>query len=490
MAGPFDFYGPAKRQWSCCLFFRPAGAGMMNVLDLAGRHVTLKRAASTKGGEYTGPCPGCGDGGKGAESDRFHVWPADKGGAGSYWCRQCEKAGDGIQFLMDFEGKTFPEACAALGMDLPESQPAPRSAGIRRQAPAAGFTPKPQHFPADIWREKSEKLVVESHARIKDQPKVLKWLADRGIDGETVGRFRLGWIDKHFFRPRESWGLETVLKENGKPKKLFIPRGILIPSADGNTVFRLRVRRPRADITGYQKKYYVVPGSAPMALMIGRESNAFVVVETELDAMMLYRFTGDLVGVTAMGSSSIKPDEYCHKVFSRAACILNALDFDPAGKRAWPFWEKTYPAAERWPVPVGKDPGEAYEQGVDIRTWILAGLPPAWHVARAPKPSRIKMTVPADPNSEAGDDVDLPESLRELRGLLCRYPVRIRATEKSTAMLPDSHFKDEGVVKRISELIFMEATCLEYLQVHPADIVVGKNFDEGKDWWKKLKSKD
>ena len=66
----------------------------MNVLDLAQKHVQLKKVATTKGGEWQGPCPGCGG------SDRFHVWPEKNEGEGSYWCRQCEKSGDGIQFLL------------------------------------------------------------------------------------------------------------------------------------------------------------------------------------------------------------------------------------------------------------------------------------------------------------------------------------------------------------------------------------------------------
>lgn len=39
------------------------------------------------------------------------------------------------------------------------------------------------------------------------------------------------------------------------------------------------------------------------------------------------------------------------------------------------FWEKTYPAALRWPTPEGKDPGDACKLGVDIREWVAAALP-------------------------------------------------------------------------------------------------------------------
>ena len=61
---------------------------------------------------------------------------------------------------------------------------------------------------------------------------------------------------------------------------------------------------------------------------------------------------------------------------NQAEVILVALDTDEVGiKSAWNWWLETFPKAKRWPVPAGKDPGEAYKEGVDIRKWILAGLP-------------------------------------------------------------------------------------------------------------------
>ena len=445
----------------------------MNVLELAGRHVSLKRVSSTKGGEYTGPCPGCGG------TDRFHVWPEDKGGEGGYWCRQCEKAGDGIQFLIDFEGKHFREACAILGRDLPEGSSVPQTSARRRRPAPHQFSPKPHVSPVDQWSERASKLVDEAHARIKDQAGAMKWLAGRGISEAVVDRFRLGWLDKNYFRTRESWGVETVLRDDGKPKKLFIPRGILIPSFADDSVFRLRVRRPKADIddSRNQKKYYVVPGSSPMALTAGDDARAFVIVETELDAMMIHGLAGDLVGVVAMGSSSTKPDERCHAVLAKAACILVSLDFDHAGKTAWKFWKDTYPESERWPVSEGKDPGEAYERGVDIRAWVLAGLPPAWHVAVPCRRAPTRVADAASESKRANNVPPLPESVLELRDLLTRYPVRIRASSKSLKMLTAENFRNEHILKRISQLMFMDASCFEYLNGHPDDVVDGRNFD-------------
>ncbi|MDY7038361.1 MAG: helicase, partial [Thermodesulfobacteriota bacterium] len=76
----------------------------MNVIDLLRKYYEPRKVSAAKGGEYQSACPGCGDGGKGKKSNRFHVWPEANHGEGSYWCRQCGRAGDLIQFLRDFEG--------------------------------------------------------------------------------------------------------------------------------------------------------------------------------------------------------------------------------------------------------------------------------------------------------------------------------------------------------------------------------------------------
>lgn len=67
--------------------------------------------------EWAGPCPGCGG------KDRFLVWPERPRG-GAYLCRGCGAQGDGIQFLREFGGMSYPEACAALGLTPKDSRAA------------------------------------------------------------------------------------------------------------------------------------------------------------------------------------------------------------------------------------------------------------------------------------------------------------------------------------------------------------------------------
>jgi hypothetical protein len=111
----------------------------------------------------------------------------------------------------------------------------------------------------------------------------------------------------------------------------------------------------------------------PMAL--GIEKKNYVIVESELDGLLLWQEVGDLVGVIALGNAQAHPDIETHKALEQAEAILIALDTDEAGARAsWQWWAKQYRQARRWPVINGKDPSEAFKNGLDIRTWTLAGL--------------------------------------------------------------------------------------------------------------------
>ena len=149
----------------------------MNVLELASKRVQLRKASGTNGGEWQGPCPDCGG------TDRFHVWPEQNEGKGGYWCRGCERTGDNIQFLRDFEGLTFPEACGRLNISVaerPESRPAPQR--------KPEFIPESHLPPGELWLQKAEKLVTWAQENLAQNSEVLAWLAERGIDRDSPVR--------------------------------------------------------------------------------------------------------------------------------------------------------------------------------------------------------------------------------------------------------------------------------------------------------------
>ncbi len=72
------------------------------LLESDGR--TLKQKTAN---EYSTACPWCGG------KDRFLVWIDSN----TYWCRQCERKGDAIQFLRDKQGLSYQDAARLTGHD-------------------------------------------------------------------------------------------------------------------------------------------------------------------------------------------------------------------------------------------------------------------------------------------------------------------------------------------------------------------------------------
>lgn len=184
---------------------------MKTVIELyEQRGLQAKKVASTHGGEYAGSCPGCGG------TDRFRIWPAENDGNGAWWCRQCGKAGDGIQFLRDFCGMSFRQACDELDRSYSEidryKKPRPRGGSTDRPEFNARPSGHPQGVDPDLWRKKAAAFVDECHRRLLHEDKIMVWLGARGIDLEAVRHHQLGWHAGENgkparWRPRRSWGL-------------------------------------------------------------------------------------------------------------------------------------------------------------------------------------------------------------------------------------------------------------------------------------------
>jgi len=345
----------------------------MTILDLIQNE--MKRVGAKDGGEYHGPCPLCGG------TDRFHVWPG-QGLHGTWWCRGCQKGGDAIQYLRDIEGMGYKSACNRLGVDSNDYDPQ----ALPPVKPVSTFTPTASITPAEKWAEKALKFVDHCHAALLDNRQQCDWLDKRGITRQMAEKYRLGWNAKDYYRERESWGLHPEIKPDGKLKKLWLPTGLVIPWLVDGQLHRLRIRRETGD-----PRYFVVPGSGRSAVISRMDAAAYVVVESELDAILLDAVAGDLVGVVAQGNSTARPDSITMPVLQNAMHISVALDTDEAGAKASRWWLDQFDTAHRWPVVGGKDPGEAFTAGVDIRSWVVAGLPPAFRVAS---------TVPASPQPQ------------------------------------------------------------------------------------------
>jgi len=340
---------------------------MLNLLA----DLNLKKVSSTRSGEYAGPCPFCGG------RDRFRVWPEYRGG--KWWCRQCDRQGDLIDYLRELKGMSFQEALFTVKRIRPSAfRPASRDARSKEKSVSS---------PSWQWTEHAEALLsaaIANMAMVSDDPDSIDFdgfvedgkifplpgaLRSRAIASASIQRARLGWQGFQQQDLRSAWGLPESEGHN----KMTIPAGLLIPTFNLNgDLIRIRIRR-KSLFNG--KRYCLLPGSstAPMILQ-GGDSRIVVIVESELDAILLNQEAGDLVTTIALGSASIKPDSETDSILSKSNSILVSLDTDKAGEKASQFWLDTYKQAKRWIVPVGKDPGDAIQLGLNLRTWILAGL--------------------------------------------------------------------------------------------------------------------
>jgi len=447
----------------------------MNTYDLASKKVNLKKVASTHGGEWAGPCPACGG------NDRFRVWPNANQGKGSYWCRSCDKSGDNIQFLIEFEGMDFKAACEYLDIEFSTKHRMDRQPQAANQKQP--FQPVQHQRPDQLWQEKAEKFIAWAQLELGKNPDVMQWLSDRGINQEAAAAARLGWNPgengKDIFRPRPAWGLPELKKENGKPRMLWIPQGLVIPYIIDGMIQRIRIRRPEGE-----PRYYVVPGSSMSIMILGIERRAFVIVESELDAISCAAAT-DLAGAVALGTLQGKPDVAAYAVLKDAIQILNALDYGDKGggkiaaERAFEWWLENFPdKCDRWPVPKGKDPGEAVQQGIDLKSWIEAGLVPALTLGKS-ETGKVKSEKDSSPSrgedKGGGENIptqDTPELLKELYKLLRDNPgVKIINTPDRFTVLRN----DRYVGGRINELVMKPGEVNDYLLSHPDEEINYKN---------------
>jgi DNA primase len=332
----------------------------MNLLDLI---PGLKRTATTHGGEWAGPCPFCGG------RDRFRAWP-NQGATGRYWCRACHKHGDGIQLLRERDGLSYRDACATL-----EVNPSPSNFGTKNGTRNGNaWEPRPATTPGKAWTNRAGAFLGVCQRNLAGPSGAAgrSFLIGRGLKPETIEAGGLGWNPADIWESRESWGLPPEAKEDGRPRWVWLPAGLVIPCFAGGRLVRLRVRRPEP---GDGPRYVIIPGSGMAPLTLGT-GTVWVIVESELDAILLWQEAGDVCGVLSMGNAQTRPDAETHQTLRAAGLILVALDTDQAGAReAWQWWTRQYKNVKRWPVPIGKDPSEAKQAGLDLRAWVMAGLP-------------------------------------------------------------------------------------------------------------------
>ena len=333
----------------------------MTILDLLVEdHITTKRIKSSHEEKYESPCPRCGG------KDRFQYWPDQ----GKFYCRNCGISGDVIKYLTHLRGMDFVSACKMAGQTPSIGLPG-------RSSPLSRYNHSLHVYesPSIKWRSQAEKILHTSINCLGKEQYVnvrQELINARGLTEETIKSGNLGWLPVDVYQERDSWGLPKKLKDNGLPVKLWIPAGLVIPCFHNGVIQRIRIRKLRQDDGS---RYYVLPGSSSAPLLLGDNTDAFIIVESDLDALLLEQEVGDLVGVISLGSANIKPDKETMDLLLKAKRVLVSLDSDSAGAKAsWGWWMINLPNAIRWPVIRGKDPAESHLNGLSLRNWVETGL--------------------------------------------------------------------------------------------------------------------
>lgn len=339
------------------------------LLELAGDYgLNLRKTSNSRGGEYHSSCPACGEG-----IDRFVIWPQ----INRYWCRRCKINGDGIQFCRDFLGMSFKEACVKVNDFFKLDAKQDGCQEFRNSINAALEPPK-------LWQEKASAFVQWSQNQLQRSSDMLQTLSLRGLKESTIKQFRLGFCEnpvsgysRDIFRNREEWGLPSECKPNGKPKKLWLPSGLVIPTmSNSGSVLKLKVRRQQWHKEDHLPKYVEISGSMQCSSIFGvTQHQVVVVVESEFDALLIHQNATDLCFCIALGGVTKKPDLHTEHLLRQAKFILWCLDNDEAGRNVAFWWRSAYPNLRFWPAPVGKSPGDAFkDHQVNLRDWILKGI--------------------------------------------------------------------------------------------------------------------
>jgi DNA primase len=296
--------------------------GRVEIVDLIDRHVKLKRA----GANYVACCPFHSE-----KTPSFTVSPTKQ----FYHCFGCGAHGTAVGFLMEYSAMGFVDAVKELaqgvGMQVPENRGEPD----RR---------KPDSDLYDILLQAAQYY----RGRLKDSPRAIAYLKQRGLSGEIAKRFGIGYAP-------DGWqNLATAFSDYNGP--LLASAGLVKSNEEGRRydVFRDRVIFPIVDVRGNvigfggrvlgdgEPKYLNSPETPVFekgrelyglyqARRAIRDAGRVVVVEGYMDVVALAQH-GIEYAVATLGTATTPL--HVQKLLRQSDEIVFCFDGDDAGRRA------------------------------------------------------------------------------------------------------------------------------------------------------------
>ena len=177
----------------------------VDIVEVIDSRVPLKK----KGREYWACCPFHGE-----KTASFSVSSSKQ----FYHCFGCQKSGNAVGFLMDYDHMEFVEAIESLahslGIEVPYEQ------GTAPAKPAQGL---------ESMYQSMEQSSQYYEAQLKQTPEAIDYLKDRGISGQTAKTFSIGYAPP-------GWN-----NLSGDEKQL-VETGMLVKKETGNAYDRFRHR--------------------------------------------------------------------------------------------------------------------------------------------------------------------------------------------------------------------------------------------------------
>ncbi len=356
------------------------------IADVVGNYVTLKKS----GNSLKGLCPFHNE-----KTPSFYVHP----NRGFYHCFGCKASGDIFSFLMQVEGKTFPEIVRDLaeqtGVELPTHDP-------QREAERQHLKKKTERLAALMDR------AAEYYcAQLREHPDAgiaRDELSKRGISDEYARKFRLGYaphgwdsLTRHLERSgaspadAEEVGL-IVARRSGRGQYDRFRHRLMFPVADvhGRVVaFSGRALDPAPSMEAQREppaKYLNSPenplyrkGEVLYGLHEGRvevrREDAAVLCEGNFDLVALHQ-AGFANAVAPMGTAFTEAHAKLIKRFAPKVYLL--FDGDDAGRKAvreaYGMLNKVGLSAHVVSLPQGADPDSFLREHGDtaLRTRIVS----------------------------------------------------------------------------------------------------------------------
>ncbi|HHP0449619.1 TPA: DNA primase [Vibrio harveyi] len=362
----------------------------LDIVDIIDARVKLKK----KGKNYGACCPFHNE-----KTPSFSVSQEKQ----FYHCFGCGVHGNAIDFIMEFERLDFVEAieelASYLGLDVPREQ---RSGGGQfNSGPQASSSEKRSLY--DIMGS-----IAQFYRNQLKQPTskvAIEYLKDRGLSGEIVQKFGIGYVADEWDLVRKNFG------QNKDNQDMLVNGGMLIENDKGNRYDRFRgrimfpIRDRRGRVIGFGGRVlgdgtpkYLNSPETPIfhkgkelyglyeVLQAYREPPRILVVEGYMDVVALAQYGVDY-SVASLGTSTT--GDHIQMLFRQTNTVVCCYDGDRAGKEAaWRALEnalqylKTGNTLKFLFLPDGEDPDsyvrkygkQAFEQQIEQATPLSSYL--------------------------------------------------------------------------------------------------------------------